>query len=147
MPIAHAMWTHGHSMHIEFPDRVASFRRAGFYIEVVGKAGFDNWFHFAVPTPLIVNDQRLKADSVLIRFRCHSNDTSVRAVHVYDGEGKIAEHDNLGLNPVAWHVARLSVPRRPQIFWGLGISVNVACGVENLNHQIDFAAAGCDFWL
>ena len=90
MALAHAVWIHGHSMQIEHPDRVDSVRRAGFYIRIDGKPGRDNWFHFAIPTPVIVNDYRLRAGSVLIRFRTGSVDASVRAVHVYDGERPIA---------------------------------------------------------
>jgi hypothetical protein len=42
-------------MHIEYPDRILSERRAGPYIQVVGKPGTENWFYLAIPTPVIVN--------------------------------------------------------------------------------------------
>jgi len=146
MALAHAMWTHGHSMQIEYPDRVDSVRRAGPFVQVLAHGGSENWFHFAIPTPVIVDDSRLKADSVLVRFKCGSGDVSVGAVHVYDGEGRIAEHNNLNLHPADWDVERFQVPGRPEIQWGVGISINVACGVESMSHEIDFASAGCDFW-
>ena len=142
--IAHAMWTHGHSMQIEYPDRVASQRRAGFGINVEGKSNTTNWFHFAIPTPVLVNDVRLRADSVLLRFKTYSVDAWVRDVHVYDGEKLIAAHN--GVNLSKEHLfERFVVPDAPLVQWGLGISIGVACGVEMMDHHMEFFAAGCDF--
>jgi hypothetical protein len=31
------------------------------------------------------------------------------------------------------------------VLWGLGISIGVACGVEMMDHHMEFFAAGCDF--
>jgi hypothetical protein len=133
-------------MQIEYPDRIASMRRAGFSIDVEGKPGTTNWFHFAIPTPVIIDDVRLRADKVLLRFTTGSVDAFVRHVHVYDGEKLIAEHNNVNLskeNPLAGFV----VPDRPLILLGLGISIGVAFGVEMMDHHMDFIAAGCDFTL
>lgn len=144
--ISYASWIHGHSMQVEYPDRIASEWRAGFGITVEGKPGTTNWFHFAIPTPVIIDDVRLRADKVMLRFRTGSVDAVVRNVHVYDGERLIAEHNNLTLskeNPFAEFV----VPDRPLIFWGLGISIGVGFGVEMMDHHMDFIAAGCDFTL
>jgi hypothetical protein len=143
--LAHAMWLHGHSMQIEYPDRLSAVSRAGFYIHVEGKSGQMNWFHFAIPTPVIVNDGRLRVGSVMIRFKTGSADASVTSVHVYDGEVKIASHDNLHLYPSNWETPRFDVPSHPEIRWGLGISIGVGFGVEAMSHYIEFAAVGCDF--
>ena len=143
---SYASWFHGHSMQIEYPDRIASQWRAGFGITVEGKPGTTNWFHFAIPTPVIIDDVRLRADKVLLRFKTGSVDAFVRDVHVYDGERLIAAHDNVHLskeNPVAGFI----VPDRPLILWGLGISIGVGFGVEMMDHHMDFIAAGCDFTL
>ncbi len=142
--IAHAMWIHGHSMQIEYPDRVASQWRAGFSINVEGKPSSTNWFHFAIPTPVIVNDVRLRADSVMLRFKTYSVDAWVRDVHVYDGEALIAAHN--GVNLSKDHLfERFLIPDRPEVLWGIGISIGVACGVEMMDHHMEFFAAGCDF--
>lgn len=144
--ISYASWIHGHSMQIEYPDRIASQRRAGFSINVEGKAGTGNWFHFAIPTPVIIDDIRLRADCVMLRFTTGSVDAFVQHVHVYDGEKKIAEHNDIYLSKENGFV-RLAVPDRPQILWGLGISIGVGFGVESMDHHMDFIAAGCDFTL
>mgnify|MGYP001404356031 CR=1 FL=1 len=52
--LSYASWIHGHSMAIEYPDRIVSQWRAGFSITVEGKRGTHNWFHFAIPTPVII---------------------------------------------------------------------------------------------
>jgi hypothetical protein len=145
MALAHAMWVHGHSMQIEYPDRLSSIKRRGMYIRVEGKSGMSNWFHFAIPTPVIVNDNRLRADSVMVRFRTGSVDAFVKAIHVWDGERRIATHDNLGLAPTRWEWPRFDVPGTPKIRWGLGISIGVGFGVEGMSHRMEFSSAGCDF--
>ena len=37
--LAHASWIHGHSMQIEYPDKITSEWRAGFYIRLDGRPG------------------------------------------------------------------------------------------------------------
>jgi hypothetical protein len=142
--ITHASWIHGHSMQIEYPERLVSQRRAGFWIDVEGKSGSTNWFHFAIPTPVIINDVRLKVDSVMLHFSTGSVDAFVDNVHVYDGETLIAAHNDLGLS-LSYNLARFAVPNKPSVYWGLGISIGVGFGVEGMNHHMNFISAGCDF--
>lgn len=145
MAITVAMWTHGHSMQIEYPDRLSLIWRAGSYIRIEGKSGTTNWFHFAIPTPVIIFDNRLKADSALIRLKTGSVDAWVKAVHIYDGENKIASHDNLSLAPSEFSMERFDIPNNPEMRYGLGVSIGVAFGVEMMSHRMEFSAAGCDF--
>jgi hypothetical protein len=72
--LAQAMWIHGHSMQIEVPDSLARTWKAGFYIEIEGKPNSDNWFHFAIPSKVIVNDQRLRVGSVMLLCETLSTD-------------------------------------------------------------------------
>lgn len=141
-----AMWTHGHSMTVEYPSQLVSEWRPGFYIRVVGKPGSTNWFHFAVPTPVIVNDNRLRIDSALVRFRSNSNSADITAIHVYDGEKKIASHDGLNLSPSNWTMHRFDVPGHPEVLWGIGISIGVKfSGANDSANTMEIAAAGADF--
>jgi len=141
--VSYASWIHGHSLHVEYPDRIASERRAGFSISLTGKPGTSNWFHFAIPTPVIINDVRLRIDSAMLCFRTGSVDAFVRDVHVYVGMNLIAVHDgvNLSLDNL---LTRFVVPNTPAIGMGLGISVGVGFGVESMDHHIEFISAGCD---
>jgi|LGVE01.1.fsa_nt_gb hypothetical protein len=145
MALEHAMWAHGHSMHIEYPDRLNVVWRAGFYIRVEGELGTDNWFHFAIPTPVIVKDNRLRVGSVMLRFKTMSSDAIVRHVHIYDGEKMIATHNNVNLS--GDHMfERFDVPGHPDVRWGLGISIGVRFGTEKgKSHRMEFISAGCDF--
>lgn len=144
--IAQAMWTHGHSIRVEFPDRVLGEWHAGFYTRIVGKQGTSNWFHFAVPTPVIMFNNRLNIDAAMIRFRSSSGYAIVTNIHVFDGENRIAAHDGLSLAPGNWEMYRFNVPGKPEIHWGIGISIGASFNSmdENLN-GLEFSAAGVDF--
>ena len=149
MAIAHAMWVHAHSMIIEHPDRIASVWRAGSFGRILGRSAQNIWVHFAVPTPVIVDDNRLRIGQALVRFRTTPSEAWVTAVHIYDGERKIAAFDGRRDAPSEWEVKRFSVTGTPEILWGVGISINVQFHVDRAvgtePWRIDFSAAGCDF--
>ena len=66
--LVHAMWTHGTAIQVEFTDQITGIVRRGFHARIDARPG-TNWFHFAVPTPVIVSDRRLRIDSVMLKFR------------------------------------------------------------------------------
>ncbi len=141
--ISYASWIHGRTMQIEYPDRIAVEDRNGWCAYVEGKPGTTNWFHFAIPTPVIINDVRLQIDSVMLAFKTGSVDAVVRDVHVYDGRWRIAVFDLINLSGEQPFV-RLVVPGTPPVWGGLGISVGVGFGVEAMDHTMEFYTAGCD---
>jgi hypothetical protein len=148
MAITQAMWIHGHSIKVEYPDRIKSIWRAGFYARIVGKPGTTNWFHFNIPTPVIVDDKRQMIDSVMIRFRTGSNKAKITNVHIYDGERKIASHDGLNRSSAGWSWPRYDVPGKPSILWGVGISIGVSfTGATDAENKIEFSSVGVDFNL
>jgi hypothetical protein len=142
--ISYASWIHGHSMQIEYPDRIPYQRRTGMSFDIEGLPGTDNWFHFAIPTPVILNDVRLHAVRVMLCFKTYSIDAFVRDIHVYDGGYKIATFDDINLSMDQPSV-RLELLGRPAMGWGLGISLGVGFGVEQMDHHMEFVTAGCDF--
>ena len=142
MPIAHAMWIHGHSIRVEYPDRLDSAVRKGYYARLDGKAGTTNWLHLAIPTPVIVEENRLRIDSVMLRFR--TSGATVTAVHVYDGENRIASHNGLSLHPDGWAFERFEVAGGPEIRWGLGISFKCEFGAGP-SRRLEVCSAGGDF--
>lgn len=150
--LAHAMWVHGHSMEVEYPDRLALHQRVGSLVHTIGKPFTSNWYHFAVPSPVIMGGKRSIVGSVMLRFRVGPG-ASVYAVHIYDGENRIATHDNLNLTPQGnFAFLRFDVPMHPKLQWGLGISIGVKFGDSaNLppatRLHIDFSAVGCDFMM
>lgn len=142
--ITHAMWTHGHSLQVQNPE-LAKVTKLGYSVQIDQKPGSHNWIHFAIPTPVIINDTRAQAGSILLVFKTGSKDAWIDAVHVYDGDKRIATYDNLHLSPKDNKLERFSIPGNPQITWGLGISVGISTGVESMSHTFGFISAGCDF--
>lgn len=142
--IVEAMWTHGHSMQIETPDRISRVWKAGFFVEIEGKPNTDNWFHFAIPTTVIVDDKRLRVGSAMLLLETLSAEAVVTQVHIYDGDTKIAEHNNLNLSGNAGFV-RFDVPNHPAVQVGIGITVNVRFGGGASGRVVRFRSAGCDF--
>lgn len=143
IPIAHAMWTHGTSTHEEFPARLKYTRRLGFYALFEGKPGTTNWFHYAIPTPVIVNSKRLKLDSVMLMFLTDP-DVYVTNVHIYDAHVKIESYDGLALTGAHWF-ERFDARKNPSVRFGIGISIGVRFGKKDGPHRIGFISAGGDF--
>ena len=142
--LEHASWVHGTSIQVEYPERLDFIRRYGFYTYIIGKPNTTNWFHFAIPTPVIEDRVRLKIVCAILRFRTFSANAIVKHVHIYDGFTKIASHDNVNLSGDQWF-RKYGVAHKPSIFWGLGISI----GVEfkpgtSRQRRMDFVSAGCD---
>jgi hypothetical protein len=147
MPINHAMWSHGHAMVVENPAALVSEWRAGFFIRTVGRPGTTNWFHFGIPTPVIVNDNRLTVDSALVRLKSAGTGAKITNVHVFDGERKIASHDGLSVAPTTWQMLRWAVPGRPEVLWGVGVTVGVSfTGGSDAANTLELSSAGVDFF-
>lgn len=141
-----AMWGHGHSMVVEVPSNLVSEWRAGFFVRVIGKKDTTNWFHFPIPTAVIVDDNRLRIDSAMLRFRSGSNLADVTNVHVFDGENRVFAQDNLNLSPNTLGFNRFVLPNKPEVSWGVGVTVGVRfTGANNDQNTMEFAAAGVDF--
>jgi len=86
MSLKHAAWIHGTSVQFENQSWAARALRQGFFTTVTpSDDDHGGWVHFAIPTPVIVNNERLKAQAVMIRFTTGSK-ASIGAVHVWDGE-------------------------------------------------------------
>lgn len=143
--IAHAMWTHGTDLRVEVPDNVTSLRRYGFFTRVVGKANTTNWYHFAIPTPVIVDNNRLAFARAMLRFITGGPSAVVRDVHIYDGSSRISAHQFVNLSGVQ-PFAVFGVPHKPDVFWGAGISIGVSTGAGTADQRrMDFISAGIDF--
>ena len=142
--IASAPWIHGTSIQVEYPDRLERITRAGFYTYLYGKPNTTNWFHFAIPSPVIQDKKRLKVVCAILRFRTFSNKAVVNHVHIYDGYTKIASHNNVDLSGNNWF-KKFGVAHKPHLYWGLGISIGVSFKSGPLNQRrMDFVSAGAD---
>jgi hypothetical protein len=148
MAITHAMWVHGTSMKIEYPNRLKSVWKAGFYTRVVGKPNTTNWFHFHIPTVVIDDNKRQMIDSVMLRYRCRTHSAKIRDAHIYDGERKIVSHNNINISSTRFSFRRFNVPGKPDVRWGVGLSLGVSFnGTTDHSNTMEFSSAGCDFNL
>lgn len=144
-PIAHAMWAHGTDLHVELDANVESITRYGFFTRVIGKPNTTNWYHFAIPTPVIVDGNRLAFARAMLRLVTGGTTAVVRDVHVYDGSSRIVAHQAVNLSG-SLPFAVFGVPHKPDVFWGSGISIGVTTGAgSSAQRRIDFISAGIDF--
>jgi hypothetical protein len=143
MSIKQASWTHG--LGVELESSSWSALRQGFFTTVrPSNEGTFGWVHFVIPTPVIVDGTRLKAQSAMIRFSTGST-AKITNFHVYDGETKIAEYNGLALSGNLQFV-RQAVPNNHQVLWGTGISLGVQFSGTGVNDYVQFIGAGIDFY-
>jgi peptidoglycan hydrolase-like protein with peptidoglycan-binding domain len=143
--IAEASWVHGTAVNVEQPENIESMRRFGFFTRLVGKPNTQNWFHFAIPTPVVVNDDRKVVGPCLLRFQTGGTSAVVRDVHIYDGEVRVAAHDSVNLSG-SQPFTRFGVAHAPEVQWGVGISIGITYGRGTAAQRtIDLISAGCDF--
>ena len=143
--IAEASWVHGTAVTVELPDNMELVRRFGFFTRLIGKPNTTNWFHFAIPTPVIVNNDRKVVGPCMLRFQTGGTNAVVRDVHIYDGEVRVAAHDSVNLSG-SQPFRRFGVAHAPEVLWGVGISIGVTYGGGTAAQRtIDLISAGCDF--
>jgi hypothetical protein len=144
--LAYASWIHGTATQIESPENLASIKRAGWGITVVANPNGNNVFHFPIPTPVIINDQRLRIGSVMLQFRTGSADAYVTELNINNGANLIHQY-KYNAGDVSGNVGfrRFDVPEHPPVRLGIDIVVHVAFGVESMDHSMTFESAGCDF--
>jgi peptidoglycan hydrolase-like protein with peptidoglycan-binding domain len=143
--IAEASWVHGTAVTVELPENIESMRRFGFFTRLVGKPNTQNWFHFAIPTPVIVSNDRKVVGPCMLRFQTGGTNAVVRDVHIYDGEVRLVAHDSVNLSG-SQPFTRFGVAQAPEVLWGVGISIGVTYrGGTAAQRTIDLISAGCDF--
>lgn len=164
MSALHALWVHGHSAEVEYPDRVASLEYKGNSVNIEGTPSTENWVHFAVPSPVIIDNLRMRPAKILFRYRSPDGGCSVDTVHVYDGEnriavaerpwgsvtletcrgtsetGSISEFDENGWKYLILGFDALFII---SVTYGIGISIHITFG--RTGGRVEFEAAGCDF--
>lgn len=145
----HASWTHGSAVQPERQGFFVNVTRTGYGALFLsqnepGKGG--EWFHFAVPTPVIVDGKRTQVVKVLVRYATVQT-AKITAVHLYDGEKKFQGFEKLALSSAQDALADWKPAPGHEMLWGLGISVFVDFGLATAQGVpgIWFRAAGADF--
>lgn len=124
-----AYWVHGTSVQIEREGYYISKQCAGF--GAIFRTHGAEWFHFPIPTPVIVDGARSSLKKVFVFFKTEGT-AKINAIHVYDGGKEIANFDNL--SKAGDHSTSIDqdntwiIASSPEILYGVGISINVDFG-------------------
>jgi len=141
--IKHAAWAHG--LGVELEDSSWTALRQGFFTTIrPSNRSTLHWVHFVIPTPVILDGNRLRAVTAWIRYTTGSG-AVITSFHVYDGETKIANYNGLSLRGISTSV-NLAVPNSPLVYLGTGISVLVDFSGTGFNDYIQFISGGIDFY-
>lgn len=102
------------------------------------------YLYFPIPTPVIVDGQRLKAGKIWICFKTRGT-SKIGHIRVFDPSAKKAlfEKSKLNLTATDDHEVSFDFPRVP-VNWGL----NVTLGVESDSQEaeIDILSVGIGFY-
>ncbi|MGD2149784.1 MAG: hypothetical protein PVJ20_12605 [Desulfobacterales bacterium] len=144
-------WAHGVNVQIEYPDRIVGItgnehaepRRSGWGTLIYQKENTTNWFHFAIPTPVIINNQ--EATLRFIRFRAEINETArIDRIHF--------RHDNRIILSREFNITNCSVDETIQspktiIRRSLALCVHISFLPGDARGMVIFKGAGGGFGL
>ena len=140
---AHAVWyyTHGNSGHVQDDNLVVSYPNyLGWGLDFALQPGNYTWVQYAVPT---LGGGSKGVRYIRLKFFTGSADAWVSQIDVYDNE--------ILFQTVTGHWAngtfdiQLNLGQVWRINRGLGISIRVHAGVENMDHRFVFESAGANF--
>lgn len=142
--LENATWVHGNAAVVELPDRVQYHRAFGFYNRIIGVPETTNWIHFALPTPVIEDGQRLVLDRFMLRAITGEN-AVLRDVHIRDGERVVALHNGVNVSgTLPFEI--FGVASMPSVQWGVSVSLGFTFGGgESASRQVDLISAGFDY--
>ena len=144
-------WTHGVNVQIEYPDSIVGItgderaepRRSGWGTLVYQKENTANWFHFAIPTPALINNQEVTLR--FIRLRAEINETArIDTIHF--------RHDNRVIFTKEVNITNCSVDETFQssgaiIRRGLALCVHISFLPGDTRGMVIFKGAGASFVL
>jgi hypothetical protein len=149
MAIKQAMWVHGTSVQAERAGYFINKRRPAWGAEFSTQGS--EWFHFAVPTPVIFGGQNSTLQKVFVLYKT-SLTAKITQVHLFDAAVKVQEFLNLQLS--GDHTQALDgqntwMPNPVHVKFGLGISIFVEFGSATVSGvpTITFSSAGADFLI
>jgi hypothetical protein len=139
--ITYASWVHGHAVIVgENPD--LEILRQDNHVVIRNRSellGTFSTFHFVIPTPVIVNNKRLRIVQVMLEY---TPDCSYdHAIRVYDGSSQLAQFSPL--LPAGGPIFRaLPIPGQPLVMGGIDVEVRVHLLSRD---RLSFFSVGADF--
>lgn len=157
-PLKMAMWVSGTAAQEETAPK--TLKRVGWGTGFELEPGHSCWFHFAIPTPVIIDDERVAVRAVYVLYALEYHAAAapgftpygikIADLHIYDGGNKIREFNNVnrhgdhshGLDSQnTWLIAPPIT-----IYYGLGLSIKVVAeGWGNSVYSGILCTAGADF--
>jgi len=150
MPITRTSWIHATSMFFSFDPnpRFERIDRTANNIAIKARGGpfgaFRHQFHFAIPTPVIVFDRRLKLDAATVGFSTVNASSSIKSIEVWDG-GNLRLRRDLSITGGPVTLERSDIPDNPSVGAGINIVVTVEFVGGAVGGEIRFYGAGADF--
>ena len=174
MSLTTAMWVPGTAARVEYPERLTwrpplpapagfppnpplreiGINGANIFFSQQNQSGAvnSNWFHFPIPTPVILDNIRAQLLQVFVLYQTQVS--RITSLHVWDGPNLIMEQNNLSL--VGDHLAAIDASNtfvfNPllSVFWGINISVQAEFLPESptqpmFRSLVAFSTAGADF--
>jgi hypothetical protein len=136
---------HGHSGNIEYMDNFYNTGRykLGWGLDIDQKPGLFNWLHYSIPTAPFTKTRYL-----LVYYETgttgNSADSMITAFHVFDGGTRIYVNDSVMLTGGPAY-AVIDMGEDKVISWGLGLTIRIGAGVENMSHRMRIYAAWAEW--
>jgi hypothetical protein len=149
-----AMWVHGNTIVAEHPEHILALDYRGWGPEFQLERETKSWFHLAVPTPLILANQRTQLVRIFLYFNTPERDGHISEIHVYDGSDRVQVYENLFLvgdcrASLMSGSNTFPLPSSRLLYRGLSISFlyqAASCAQEPCPPSyLSIAAAGADF--
>ena len=174
MSLKAAMWVPGTAARVEYPERLTwrppipapagfppnspmreiAMNGANIFFSQQNQSGAVNfnWFHFPIPTPVLLDDTRVQLLQVFVLYQTQLS--RITSLDVWDGPNLIMEQNNLSLT--GDHLAAIDASTTftftspPSVLWGINISVEVEFLPESASQPMirslmAFSTAGADF--
>lgn len=90
--LKYASWVHGNALVEELPQGILKRHWAwGTELQFIfgpGESPVGTWCHLPIPTPVILNDSRLKVQTLFLLFKTGQH-AAIDNLHVFDGPNKV----------------------------------------------------------
>jgi hypothetical protein len=147
----YAMWVPGYVAIAEDDGLVSQRRGWGVGYNLPNQPGRELWFHFPIPTPVVMQERRTNLVAAWVMFNTGAR-TEIRRIHVWDGPIRVYQDDIARYGDHSRDldaVNHINVSRAGFRF-GLGLSVAVKILSPDPDGpvqvpQIYFSTAGGDF--
>jgi hypothetical protein len=149
-----ASWTHGNSLTVETPPNLAAIIHYAWGTDLRFDPGQSSWCHIPIPTPVIIDDQRLHVRNLYLLYSVKEGEGSIRTILTYDGPHLMKTFDGLSLagdhghSVTAWNTLDMSNYGNVVAF-GISISFLFQAAIDSPNPKplLTITAAGADFFL